>query len=549
MAFFGNAARRAAGLTGSALLAFANASSARSKVVTPPTVPIITPAAPGFEVPYQTPRDFTGKAEASRSFEALFGKISTNLGPSNPRWTTFNGEMKPETITGAIDEANAGLPFRICDMYRRAIEQDAHLGGVVSQAFSSIIASGDRIDPPRHLARDVCAVSLANWLRAVREQVEDFDNARFALLWAEGQGYASAEVIYGYRRIIWHTASGQRISREYCVPVKLEIVEGRSFRFDTQTDEPLLWLEGDFIPLPPAKFIFHRARGFTSVIERRGFMRSCIYLHAMKQWDIRDMAEYLHQYGIPQMIAEYDPKQYKYEAARAVARTVMEYLGQGGIPTVPIDQFRLRSDTPPPQWALVHKDAAEFLNGEMTKIVTLGPLTMESSGGSYGLGGLHAEGAFNGQVQRAKNLCDSIRSGMWIPTVGLNVYRLARDIGYPPEDVVSVISRYEPQMDRDSDPEKRQGVYSQAMRDGCPVSLSQYRGELNLDAPKNDGDTLKGEATPIPSAGATASAVDASEGVEAPLVGKAPAAKTESGGGKAPPKLNSQARRKRRSRP
>jgi hypothetical protein len=152
-------------------------------------VPRVTPPAPGFAPLNQTPRGLTDTAEYARTYEALFGRVSSRLGPTNPRWSTFSGELKPETIAAAIEQANAGLPFTFADMLRRAVENDAHLAGCVLQAFSAIVAKPDSIDPIPSLARDPVGISVAHWLRAVREQVADFDSARFALLWAEGQGY------------------------------------------------------------------------------------------------------------------------------------------------------------------------------------------------------------------------------------------------------------------------------------------------------------------------------------------------------------------------
>lgn len=471
------------------------------------------------------PRNQTGFSELAQTFEALFGKISNSLGPANPRWSTVTGEFKPEDIVSAIEQCNAGLPFTLYDMFRRAVENDSHLAGVVLQCFSAIVAKPDSIDPPKTLARDPIAISVAHWLRAVREQVQDFDGARFALLWAEGQGISSAENVFDFRRITWYTADGRRVSREYLVPVKLEIVEGRAFRFDTETDEPLLWLQGDYVTLPPAKFIFHTAHGISQIRERHGFMRSCLFLHAIKQWCVRDMAEYLHLYGIPQMLAEYDEKKFQYPEAQALASKISKVIGQGGIGTVPADQFRLRTDTPAPQWALVHSDAASWLNAEMTKAITAGgPLQMDASdGGSYGLGDVHAEGAYSAQVLRARNLCDSIRRDLWSPTLQLNQYRLVEDLAgmanvwVTPEDVLAALPAYTPQVDRVTDPEKKQKVLSQAMKDGCPVSLTQYRAALQIDAPKDEADKLKGVGTPIPSSGAVVSAVDASKGVVAPM--------------------------------
>jgi len=268
--------------------------------------PIVTPPAPGFAPLSQTPRNQTNAREYAQAYDALFGRVSSRLGPTNPRWTTFSGELKPEVITSAIEQANAGLPFQFCDMLRRAVENDAHLAGCVLQAFAAIVAKPDSIDPPASLVRDPVAQSVAHWLRAVREQVADFDAARFALLWAEATRFAGAENIFGWRKVTWYRADGKRISRQYLVPVKLEIVEARAFRFDVETDEPLLWLQGDYIPLPAGKFIFHVAHGISQIRERGGFGRAVLFLHAIKQWAIRDAALYLHLYGLNQGIISYE---------------------------------------------------------------------------------------------------------------------------------------------------------------------------------------------------------------------------------------------------
>lgn len=484
-----------------------------------PAVPasqVVTPPAPGFAPAWQTPRNQTGVGDLLRAYDALFGKTALRLGPSHPRWSTFSGEMNPEAITSALQMADSGQPFQFHDMCRRAVEQDAAIGAATELAFSSIVSEEDRIEPPRSMRRDPLAISLANWQRAVREQVEDFDRARYALLWAEGVGYACSEIIWGHRPITWFDADGERITRTYCVPIKLEIVDGRAFRFDTETDEPLLWLQGDYCPLPPAKFVWHEAYRTGSIRERGGFMRACLFLHAIKQWAWRDMAEYLHMYGLPQMIAEYDREKYTYEEARSIARQVMEALGEGGVPTTPMGAFGLRTDTPPPQWALVHGDAAKLMNAEIFRRISLGLLTMTDSGGSYGLGDIHARGAFAGAKLRAHNLCQSFRKGFWAPTVAMNVLRLAPDVAKSPTEIMCALADYRVRLLMDDTPEARQKVFSQAALDGVEFSKEQYRAELHLDEPKDKDDIVRGEAQSIPSSGATVSAIDAAKGATAP---------------------------------
>lgn len=468
---------------------------------------------------FQTPQN-SGMVNALRTFEALFGKVSNGLGPTNARWNTFTGEMTPEGITSALEQANAGIPFQILDMYRRAVEQDATLGGAVEQRFAGVISKQDRIEPPLSLTRDKVAIGLANWLRAVREQVSDFDRVRYSLMWADGAGYAGAEIIYGYRDLVWFDGDGKKITKTYCVPVKLETVDGRGFRFDTETDEPLLWLSGlnggGYASIPQGKFIFHRAFGVQATIARRGFMRSCIWLHAMKQWCLRDLAEFLHLYGLPQMVASYDRDRFAYDEARRIYNEVRQSFGQGGFPLVPMNGFDLRTDTPPVQGALVHSQATDFLNGEIIKRITLGPLTMESSGGSYGLGDIHAEGAFDGKLLSANNLCSTIREQLWTPAIALNLAQLTQDLGVLPKVVTMAMPDYHCRLLREDTPEQRQKIFSQAAKDGIELSKRQYRAELHLDEPADENDAVHGEGVAVASGGKVVGATQASDGAEAP---------------------------------
>jgi hypothetical protein len=168
------------------------------------------------------------------------------------------------------------------------------------------------------------------------------------------------------------------------------------------------------------------------------------------------------------------------------------------------------------QGALVHSQAADFLNGEITKRITLGPLTMESSGGSYGLGDIHAEGAFDGKLLTANNLCETIREHLWAPAVALNVIRLSQDIGETPESVMIALPDYHCRLLREDTPTQRQAILSQAAKDEVPLSMRQYRAEMHLDEPADEKDTLKGEGVPVSSGGKVVGATEASDGASAP---------------------------------
>ena len=185
------------------------------------------------------------------------------------------------------------------------------------------------------------------------------------------------------------------------------------------------------------------------------------------------------------------------------AQKVIKSLGQGAIPEVPFDLFKLDFVAPSPQNALVHTQAADWLNNEMTKAITAGgPLQMATGGGPKGL-----RCPRRGRLQRAgparsESLQYNSARHLVADAAAQSVAASRRPYDLPEHpitvrDVLAALPAYTAQIDRISDPEKAQKIMSAAMADGCDVSKTQYRARLQLDAPKDEADTLR--ARPCPS--------------------------------------------------
>lgn len=502
---------------GTALLAYAQASAASATPLPPRTV-VTSPTVTGFE-PLAPTYPGLNNPELSRSaqlLEALFGRISLATGPAQTRYSTVSGQLSPESISSAIQLANQGQPFAFADLSEMVIEKDAHLGGVIEQRISGIIGKPDRIEPAEHFQGDELAISVANFMTAVKEQIENWDDMRFGLLFADGIGYALAENVYDYRPLSWMDASGKKHSGTYLVPKAVEIVHPKHVVFDSASGEPLLWLQGGYIPLPPGKFVFHRCFGFSPLSERRGFMRACIWLHAMKHWSLRDMTIFLHEYGIPQLLAEYDGKRMSHEEAKRITEVLLRQWGQAKI-VVADEGVSVREAGVAPSGSLVHRDAAQFLNGEISKRVLYSNLTVDSSGGpgSYGLGGIHENAAFDGKLLSAMKLCSSIRQGVFQPTLELNLAVLAEELHAQPSELLPRLCAYTCRIERETGME-RANIYELAGRMGIKTSVAQFRHDMHLNPPKDEDDLMRGEAVPVPSGGKVVGAVKASEGVVAP---------------------------------
>ncbi len=502
---------------GTALLSYAGLSQGASALPIE-RQSLVSKAVPGFapRSPRTSLQVDPDLMATTRMLEALFGRISGGAGPVETRWSTFSGQLTPEAITSAIHQANLGQPFQFADMCDMVIEKDAHLGGVIEQRNSGIIGKPDRIEPSEHFQGDELAISIANYMTVVKGQIESWDDARFGLLFADGIGYAGAENVFDYRPISWMDSRGKKRKGIYLVPKTLEIVHPKHFTFDASTGEPLLWLQGGYVPLPPGKFVFHRAFGFSPLSERRGFMRSCIWLHAMKHWSLRDMTIYLHEYGLPQLIAEYDGKRMSHEEAKRLTDLLLRQWGQGKL-VVSDEGLNIREAGTAPNGSLVHRDAAQFLNGEISKRVLYSNLTVDSSGGpgSYGLGGIHENAAFDGKLLSAMKLCTSIRRGVFQPTLELNAQVLAEELGASPSEILARLPWYTSRIERETGME-RANIYALAGRIGVKTSAAQFRHDMHLNAPKDKDDEMGGEAVAVPAGGKVVSGAEASQGTSAP---------------------------------
>ena len=146
-------------------------------------------------------------------------------------------------------------------------------------------------------------------------------------------------------------------------------------------------------------------------------------------------------------------------------------------------------------------------------------LTVDSSGGpgSYGLGGIHENAAFDGKLLSAMKLCSSIRRGVFQPVLELNAQLLAEELGVSPTDVLARLPWYTARIERETGME-RANIYELAGRIGVKTSAAQFRHDMHLNAPKDIEDEMGGEAVSVPAGGKVVSGVDASKGATAPIV-------------------------------
>jgi phage gp29-like protein len=480
----------------------------------------VAPAAKGFDPPRFAGGGVTNVnnnpqlTKQANSVDALFGRITYGAGPTYTRNSSYPAQgLEPYRIREILREADLGIVYRKAELDEQILERDAHLRGI--DLARKVEVSGK---PFRVQARNETpvAVALANWIRNVCEEIDSLDQAFEDLLSANGRGYSASEISWQFERSRIQTPSGEFRLVEMLIPSRLDYVHQKHFTFDQFTDEPYLIMPSANLSLPRGKFIFHATSG-TGLIERRGFMRACIWLHAAKQWALRDWLVFLHIYGIPQLEGVYDDTKFEADDARALYESVLRDFGQG-IPAIHGQDFEIKITQPPTGGTAQSPHAAMigWANAEMSKVVQGETLTTEVGGvGSYAVGDVHADVKHAIVTGDARKLAKTMRSDLFYPLVEMNLEALCETLGASPEEIKASIPTMAWRIDRETTPEQRASIISMAINDwGMEVDEEQQRDEFALNKPRPGSKPLPGKAQVLKQGDVSVGTIDASDGAK-----------------------------------
>lgn len=472
-------------------------------------------AVPGFEggfvtTPTTTPN--TRTARQASSAEALQGRITYTAGPSLTRYSTYPADgISPEIIKAALRNADLGYPRLQAELFEQVSERDAHLRGVAKARIYEVSGKPWRVQP---LDETPIAQAVAKFCRAALDEIDGFDSDLDDLLWANGNGYAASEIVWGFRQLRFPLDGGRSASVHALTPSSLDWVHAKHFEFDAITDQPYLWLSGARVPLPANKFVFHVAAD-TGLIERRGYMRPCTMLHAMKAWAMRDWLLYEALFAIPQVTGSYPADREQYEAQRGVYQQIMRDWGKGVPAFIPDEiKFAITSTQAGGNSSGVHAAICGFVNQEMSKLIQGETLTTEvGSVGAYAATETHADVRFAFIRADARKLEQTLRMDLLRPIVAINAERLAFALGTDPEEIVRAVPRIHWRIDRETSPTQRKDILLSLANAGVPVSLDQVNDEFGVDPPREGARLLKGDPVQVSSGGAVVGSHDAAAGV------------------------------------
>ena len=382
------------------------------------------------------------RARQAMTVAALMRRIALAAGPTAARWSTYPGDaaITPDLIFQARREAHAGYPLRWFDLCQEVIELNSHLRSVFHQRRAWIFPIPYRTDPPENFKQDPLAQALAAWLGAALVHLRAvWDDFVYNLLSASAYGYSAAEMFWGYRGVSYTDQNGLTVETPGAlVPVFAEPVAQKHFKFQLDTDEPLLWLgEGSAGQRwPHGKFIFHKTLG-DLITERRGFMTGGVWMHLATQQGWAFLLTYAKLYGLPQLAAFVDKAVLDQPEERSEVDELCTYWGQGLIPVFSDDVDVKQVGAVGGSSDTVHQNVIDLAERELSKLV-VGATLINDQGdhaGSYAQSGTHATTSHIYVLPDGSSLSRTLERDLHSAIIERNLTLLCRRFNAWPEQI------------------------------------------------------------------------------------------------------------------
>jgi phage gp29-like protein len=459
--------------------------------------------------------------------EAMTSRIATAPGPIPQRLRTSGAStLDPTKITRIFDAADLGIAiYEYADLCKKMRETDTHLMGVDRHRRQAVANKPFLVSPSDDA--DPVAVALALLDRTVVREIENFSAAMYSAGSDNCDGWSLSELIWAQSvrrfRLPDGYGGGSVVEVEGLWPVGIEWIHPKHTEFDTagaNSDEPMLNVgSSGAIHLTPGKFLYTLAPG-EGIASARGYSRAVVWMHFFKHASWRDWVVFLHLYGIPFLQGKIDRAKWKDDSMLDVLERALEVYGTGEERPILPDGLGIEVHDPVSIGGSgeAHKAMIGMCNAEISKAVEGVTLTTEAGGpGSYALGYVHADAAHEVIVGDAVAKSAAVTSQILRRANEINAPAIARafalaGLNCRPWDLASRTPIGMFRTDREWTPEVRQRLLSGAIKDGVPVSMAQYRHELQLDAPHDANDHVKGEAVPVNKGASLKTPADVAQG-------------------------------------
>lgn len=231
--------------------------------------------------------------------------------------------LTPQRLASLLEGADSGDLSAQSELFTDMRERDPHLDAEMGKRERAILTLPWSIEPPRNpSAREQRAAAAVAELVAAVPQIED---CFLGLMDAAGHGFACLELTWS------PPSAGARL------PAEIAPRPQTWFRLDreTRTELRLRDQSAEGAPLWPLGWIVHRHQARAGYLHRAGLYRVLAWPWMMRQFALRDLAEWLEIYGLPMRLgyyrtgAEEREKAALYRAVRDLGRHAAGIMPEG----------------------------------------------------------------------------------------------------------------------------------------------------------------------------------------------------------------------------
>lgn len=314
--------------------------------------------------------------------------------------------LTPERMASMLTAAESGDLAAQADLFQDMEERDPHLHAEMAKRRRAMLGLTWSIEPPP--APSAKEKRQAKGVAELLTALPDFEDTLLDALDAIGHGFACLEIRWAQIGGAW-------------LPEEIAHRPQNWFRLDKDTRQELHLNDGssDGVPLWPFGWIVHRHAARSGYLTRAGLYRVLAWPWIMRQFSLRDMAEWLEIYGLPLRIGKY-PVGAQPDDKAVLARAVRD-LGRNAAGIMPEDMavelVAAATGAADPFMAMV-----AYCDSAMSKAILGG--TLSSTPGATGMGSGVAN--LQGEVRRdllvsdARQLQGTLSRDLVWPIAALN---------------------------------------------------------------------------------------------------------------------------------
>ena len=380
--------------------------------------------------------------------------------------------LNPNRLARILEDAERGHLIAQSDLFTDMEEKDAHIFAEMSKRKRVLLTLDWDVVPPDNAsaAEKKLAAQAREWL----DSIPGFEDVMLDCLDAIGHGFSALEYEW------------QRLGRLW-MPKSLEHRPQRWFMnpWQNRNEIRLRGVEVDGTPLWPFGWLVHRHKAKSGYIARGGLHRVLAWPYLFKNYGVRDLAEFLHIYGLPLRLGKY-PNGATEDEKRALLQAVAS-IGHNAAGIIP-EAMKVEFEEAAKGTDAVHLSLINYMERCESKVILGGTLTSQADGKSstHALGNVHNEVRHDLMVSDARQLAATITTGLIWPLMVLNV---------PNADPTRC-----PQFRFETREPEDLKIFAEALPKlvgmGLPITVDWAREKLSIPAAK-DGDKLLTVPNPL----------------------------------------------------